>query len=389
MPNRWTSRCIAALLAATLAAGGCGPSDPAAEFRNSLAGPAGPTFKVADAVDESKLSGPDYTLGPTVTVYEDKYLFEIRTGDDVILAFGRNMFDLRLNELAAIQRARELGGASRVLEGTTDTAGDILAGAGTVLFDPVGTFVGIPWGFGRVVADELDATFGDSAGRNQRELAARLGCDAETRNPVLKRLIQSLLLQKGIGSLPVMVVPYTGGFMLVTWIQEELVSKSPRTISEEIEAELVSAGVNPYLATKFAFDPHFTTLQRLLFREQFRELMDVGDWNVLLIEAVESRNEAEVLAALETARMLADLHAERPIARLEHMGHPIAVLADGSHAICYSADYIVGSEAMAAAMTAYRQRYPEAPTEFICPGDVSAEARGIFERLSVTVAEGD
>jgi hypothetical protein len=352
-----------------------------------LGGPAGPTFKVAEVVAAEKLDGPNYTLAPTVTVYENKYLFDIQTPDGKILALGHNMFDLRLNELAAIQRAHELGGVSHVFEGTTDAAGNIIGGVGTLLLDPVGTFGRAPEGLDRIIDDEWDSTFGPAAGLRQRVLAARLGCDPESRNPVLQDLMFDLRLQKGIGSLPMMVVPYTGGFTLVTWMQEEMTNKPPRVISEETEAELVADGIDPTLARKFSLERHFTTLQRLMFMEQYRKLSGVEGADVLLTEAVESRNEAEALAALETTRMLADRHAETPIAKLDHMGHPIAVLANGSTVLCYSADYIVADDKLAAAINSYRDRYADHHMEFVCSGKVSPEAREALSGLDIAVAE--
>lgn len=393
MRKRMTRRGVGlglAGVALVLAVAGCGPEDPAAEFRNSLGGPAGPTFKVEEVVAAEKfsaLAGPDYALAPTVTVYEDKYLFDLQTPDGQILALGRNMFDLRLNEIAAIERAREMGGVSHVFEGTTDAAGNIIGGVGALLLDPVGTFERVPEGIDRVVDDEWDSTFGNTAGKNQRVLAARLGCDPESRNPILQDLMFGLRLQKGIGSLPVMVVPYTGGFTLVTWMQAEMTNKPPRVISEEIEAELVEDGIDPELAKTFSLKQHFTTLQRLMFMEQYRKLNGLAGAEVLLTEAVESRNEAEALAAMETARMLADLHGETPIVRLDHLDHPIAVLDDGSTAVCYSADYIVGDDRLATRMRVFRDRYPDGAMAFVCSGRVSPEAQVIFDALNIDVVE--
>ena len=108
---------------------------------------------------------------------------------------------------------------------------------------------------------------------------------------------------------------------------------------------------------------------------------------VLLTEAVESRNEAEALAAMETARMLADLHGETPIVRLDHLDHPIAVLDDGSTAVCYSADYIVGDDRLATRMRVFRDRYPDGAMAFVCSGRVSPEAQVIFDALNIDVVE--
>ncbi len=152
-------------------------------------------------------------------------------------------------------------------------------------------------------------------------------------------------------------------------------------------AELVTDGIDPYLAKKFSVEEHFTTLQRLLFMEQYRKFTGVEAPSVLLTEAVESRNEAEALATLETTRMLADLHAERPIAKLDHMGHPIAILADGSTVMCYSADYVVATEKLSTAMRVFRDRYPAHPMAFVCSGIVSPEAHEVFAALDITVTE--
>jgi len=357
-------------------------------------------------------------------VVDHNLVFHIQTEFGTIKAAGRSLLELRLYETRCIEEAAKIRGVRQILKGAVGALGNTIEGAETILLDPVGSVERAPKGMERMVRTQLDRDSRRAGSPDRRRLAEQLGCDPETRNPILDRMLDEIEIQRLIGSLPVEAIPYTGVLRFTTAIKREVASTPPYEINERIEKELEAGGVEERLRRKFCLDEHFTTQERLLFMAQYRRLAGIGNRDALLELAVAGSSEAEALAAIETCQALADLHSQRPIVRLEdhglalagvrappeehfglhslHVpglpgeppapplsleGLPVAVLSDTRHVIYAPYDCVTRTGTVEAAAKSYRESFPFAPTAVLCGGRVTPEARHALEDSAITVRE--
>ena len=345
------------------------------------------TFDVYDVVDPSLVRGPNYTLGRKVAVVDDMYLFEIQTDFGTIPALSRNMLDLRLFEMAAIERAKALSQDPHLVQGAIDGLHSTGEGLRLLLTNPMGSLARAPTGFERMIKEKRDALTGRGASLAERNMAMHVGCDPETRNPILRALIKNMVIREKVGGAAAKLIPHTSAFRLTTTLRDELASKPPHVLNKQIERELIAHGIDDYLSKKFARERHFTTMQRLLFMEQFRPLSRVTGCEALLQRAVDVDSEAGALAALETARVMAGLHASRGVARIDYMGQPIAILVDGSHVAYHPGDYLAATRKAHEGIAAYRKRYPSSHCELVVSGRLSPEVRRVVEAAGIHLTE--
>ena len=379
----------------------------------------------ADVVPNVKFSGPGYSVAPRAPVVDHNLVFLIKTEFGMIEAPGQNLLELRLYEMQCIEQAAKIRGVRQIIQGAVGSLSNTVEGAETLLLDPIGSAERAPKGLERMARTQLDHASRRAGNPERRQLAARLGCDPETHNPILDRMLDEIELQRLIGSIPVQFIPYTGILRLTTDIAREVASTPPYEINGRLQNELADAGVEERLRRKFCLDEHFTTLQRLQFMEQYRRLQGVANQNAMLELAVAGESETDALGAIETCQTLADLHARRPIARLVDrglalaglrpeppakrfglrslpipglqgeppapplalQGLPVAVLRDGGHVIYAPYDYVTCTSGVESALKSYRTDFPLSPTTVICRGCVMPEARRVLEAAGITVQE--
>ena len=398
---------------------------PARAPTANLAARSGLVVDAADVVPDVEFSGTGYSVAPRAPVVDHNLVFLIQTEFGRIEAPGRNLLELRLYEMQCIEQAAKIRGVRQIIEGAVGSLGKTVEGAETLLRDPIGSAERAPKGLERMARSQLDHASRRAGNPERRQLAARLGCDPETHNPILDRMLDEIELQRLIGSIPVQFIPYTGILRLTADITREVASTPPYEINGRIQNELAACGVEERLRLKFCRDEDFTTLQRLLFMEQYRRLDGVENRDALLELAVAGDSETEALGAIETCQTLADLHARRPIAHLEDrglaladlrpeppakrfdirslpipglqgepptpplalQGLPVAVLRDGGHVIYAPYDYVACSDVVESALKSYRTDFPLSPTTVICRGRVLPEARRVLEAAGITVQE--
>jgi hypothetical protein len=351
-----------------------------------------PAFRASSIVPWEVLVGPDYRIEEKVPVADYMYLFTIRTNYGVIPARGRDMLALRLQEMAAIQRARRLSEANHIAEGAKESLEKTGQGLNELLMDPGGTILRAPAGFNRMIKEELDSSDRRAGSEGRRRVAAMVGCDPETQNPVLKKLLDRMGLEQKIGGLITgqaldAALPGVGLLATTAEVTQLVATTAPHEINARIEQEFAMLGVSEALRKKFCGDMNYTTMQRLFFLTTLRRLRGVGNLSVLVQAAVEVVDEAEGLAAMHEANMLAELHARRPIARLDLIGLPVAVLRDGQCVCVCAADYLTNTREMQDLIGTFRKAYPKASATFVVVGRASAAAKQSFAAAGITVAE--
>ncbi len=86
--------------------------------------------------------------------------------------------------------------------------------------------------------------------------------------------------------------------------------------------------------------------------------------------------------------MLADIHGREPIARLEFVGLPLAVLHNGTHVVVCPFDYVTNTLEVREGVASYLQAHPDVSSVLVVAGGVSAQARGMFESARLRLVEG-
>lgn len=351
-----------------------------------------PIFRAQEVLPAELLQGPDYVIGQDVPVRDYKYLFTIRTSYGDIPALGMNMLEQRLREMYSINYARKLIDDPQFVKGIFETVKQLPEGAKVIITNPGGTILRAPKGIERMASNLLNPQNQRAGSEERRKFAIQIGCDPETTNPVLVRMLDNLSLRKGLGKTGSnvgvnLVLPGLGLLSTTKDFRDELVRKTPAEINDKLEKELLAMRVWEPVAKSFCRERSFTTLQRMIFVDHLRALKSVENYQLLAYRATTAYNEAEGLGMLNEIRLLHELHDRHGIAQINTQGLPIAVLSDGRVVIINASDYIHDTQEWRDAITAFRRSRPNDPTALLTAGRVSPRAKEALTQHGVHVIE--
>lgn len=366
--------------------------DRAPAVPSRLRGEPAPTFRASELLHKDLLRGENYDIDETVPVRDYNFLFTLRTDYGTIPALGRNMLELRLREMRAITLAIQHSGDPQFVQGLYNSIRRTPQGAILVLSDPVGTIYRLPEGLKMTVENHLNAVDRRAGSPARRRLAVEIGCDPETNNPILQRLLDNIALRKGAGELTVkaglgFALPGLGLLPTTVEFKDLIALKLPHEINAEIEQELRAMGVAEQVCATFCRGVNYTTTQRLLLMQFLRQFQGVEHRTLLLARAIQVRNEAEGLSMIHQMKLLAEIHKDRPIARLVENRLLVAMLADGRRVIVSALDYRHDTEEFQAEAAYFRQTIPQGPAVFVTAGYLSQAAKARLASLDVTVVE--
>ena len=370
---------------------GCGMKEPVRQApAQRFQGEQAPAVRARDVLPADILRGSNYTIDDYVPVVEYQYMFTLRTRFGTIPALGKNMLELRLQEMQAIKRAQRMGDDPHLVNGVCQQFERTGDGLLILLTDPGGALKRAPKGFGRMITGKLDAADRRAGSEARRRLATELGCDPETSNPVLKKLLDEMAFSQEAGKLlamPMQIVPGVDVLQMTAEIKEVVASMPPSEINKRLEMDLINSGASESAADAFCDNMSFTTTQRLLFVQQLRKLRGVDGLAAAIECAAEATNEAEGLSAIQELRMLSELHHRKPIKKLENVGLPLATLETGDCVVVVAADHIANTQELVEGVAAYRQDYSETNSVFVTSGTLSPAARKTFQRTGIRVME--
>jgi hypothetical protein len=366
---------------------------PASLFaQENLRTTAVPEFEAKDVLPESLLAGEHYRIEPQVKLVAHHYQFVIVTRWGKLPARGINMLLLRLHELNAIEQAFKERWAPKELEGALKTLLKTPEGALMILSDPIGTVFRTPRNLKRLAAPALNEQDRRAGVDVRRRLAARLGCDPETRNPILKALLDQLALREKAGNLAGKIglsvaVPGLGLLSLNADMQNDIVNKLPSEINKEIDAELAQLGSPAPVRKRFLDSRAFTTTERLVFMAQLRKLKKIPGAVSLVENAAAARDESQALSVLEENRMLLQLVEKHPDTKIEFIGLPVARLEDDSIAIVASVDLLSTGPAFENLRETLRKQFPTQEIDLRLAGGISSAARKLLAESKIAVTE--
>jgi len=357
--------------------------------QENLRAPA-PVFEAKDVLPESLLTGEHYRIEPQVQLVGYHYQFVIVTRWGRLPARGVNMLLLRLYELNAIEQALKERWAPKELEGALKTLLKTPEGALMILSDPLGTILRTPRNLKRLTSPALNEQDRGAGVDVRRRLSARLGCDPETRNPILKALLDQLALREKAGNLAGKIglsvaVPGLGLLSLNADMENDIVNKLPSEINAQIDAELAQLGSPQPIRKRFLANAAFTTKERLAFMSHLRQLKEIPGAVSLVENAAAARDESQALSVLEENWLLLQFLDKHAVQKIEFTGLPVARLEDDSIAVFASVDLLSTGPAFENLRETIRKQFPTQKTDLRLAGGVSDTARTLLAESKIGV----
>ena len=366
------------------------PSAPAGRSQGERT----PVFSTNQVIPNEILRGSNYRLAESVPVQEYQYVFTVRSDFGEITASGRDMLGLRLSELKSIEAAKKLSKYPLVVEGILAPLRSTEKGLDLIINEPFESIERVPQGLDLMVDQYRDPADRRAGSPTRRKLAVELDCDPETRNPVLKKLLDKLTLYKSGGSLLTegamyfIPVPGLGALSMTAQMKELIVNSPPSAINGKIDRELEAAGVEFSIRFQFRYSSAFTTVQRLQLMEQFRALKGVQNRAALIKVAAKAHTEAEAISSIRKGKMLADIRKRKPIRLLKFVGlFPLAVLNNGTHVLICPYDYVTSTREVDNYVDAYRASNPNVTTVLVTAGRVSPAVLKNVESARIRIVE--
>lgn len=352
-----------------------------------------PKFVSARTIlDSSVLRGPGYEIGETVRIQDNRYVFNIRTEYGDVVAVGFPMLELRLREHQAIQNALAMSKEPLVLRGIIDSAKKTPAGAMTLLRDPLGAVARIPRGVKGTIDSVINPLERRAGSSTRRQLAAAIGADPETRNPILDNALNHMTLRKGIGEAATkigvgMAVPGLGLLSTTEDIRRKVSQLGPKQIAADVQRELLNLGVRPTLAAAFANADTYTSTEKLKYMALLDRIRSVEGLDVLLQGAVNAKSEAQLLSQIQQVDLIAKMSARKPVKKLFAFHIPIAQLREGQYVGIAAVDIVQDTRVLEQCINDFRKKVPDQTAALLVTGNVSHSAREQIQRANIRLFE--
>lgn len=351
-------------------------------------------FSARSILPASVLQTDTYRINDRVLVSEHQFQFNIETNYGTFPVTGIPMLEKRLSELRAIQEASKLASQAVAAKSAWATLKQTPQGAGHLLSDPLGTFKQAPRGIKKMAANFIDPVSRHAGSESRRKLAANIGVDSETRNPVLNQMLNELAVRNTIGQSATKfalsaAVPGLGTLSSMENLRDTVASKTPHELLGQIDAELTQMGTWGPVKDTFVKSRNWTLLEKLTFMQSYKQLAGVQHADVLLHMANRDGSEAEILRRLISVRLLAELHSKNPVQSLSDAGLPIAWLKDGQIVGVCSIDYLTNSPEVQQVASGFRKNNPTKTISLLSAGWVSPEAQKTFSENKVTFVRAD
>jgi hypothetical protein len=314
------------------------------------------------------LAGDGFTVDDSVptSTGRNRYLIESEYGE--YEADGNVMLQRRVAEIAAIRKLKEVSRTDEYKKALKAAVASPLVVAKDVVTNPVGTITGIPKGlfgvFNRAGQSLKERTEGrkrsqyeDSNAENligfskaKRTVAIQLGVDPYSSNETLQRQLNGIAWATYAGKMTftVATMPIGGaaGMALsaagVTGaLNKALLDQSPTELRLRNLKSMLAMGCDRAVADRFNNNPAFSPSVQTGIVMNLETLKGVANRAVFFnLAGSEAADEGDALFFLETSKVLANLNAKEPFARLQQVGRaPVAVQKNGRVVLALQWDY--------------------------------------------------
>ena len=351
-------------------------------------------FSAASILPASILQTQTYRIADTVLVSDHQFHFNIETNYGTFPVTGIPLLEKRLSELRAIEEASKISSQPVAVNSAWATLKRTPQGAEHLLTDPLGTFKRAPRGIKKMAANFVDPVSRRSGSDARRKLAANLGVDSETRNPVLDHLLGQLAAREMVGQSATKfalgaVIPGLGTLASMEDLRDVVASSSPHEILLQLDTELTQMGTWPPVKDAFVRSNSWTLLEKLAFMQSYRRLAGVEHSDLLLYLANQDDSEAGILRRLIDVRLLAELHSNNPIQSLSDAGLPVAWLENGQIVGVCSIDYLTNSAGVQQVAIEFRKNNPSKSISLLSAGWAAPDAQKTLEQNKITFVRAD
>jgi hypothetical protein len=349
-------------------------------------------FRTRDVLRADVLKGPNYRLGEYAPLVNFRFRFELETPWGTIPVHGMAMLELRLRELHAIEYASRISNKNPMwVEGVWQVGAETPEGAYILVTDPVGSFYRTAVALKRIAMAKTSPGGVRANCEPRRRIACLIGCDPETRNPVLQCLLDTMSTNATTGWLAADAAlnfgfPGIGTLAANAEFKRMMAIPSSSEVNAQLDTQLRDLGISQKVRTTFLNCAAYTMTQRMATVYWLQNLVGIDGLTSLVQGAGDAKDESEALESMQEIQLIADLRRTRTIVQARFIGLPLIRLVDGSQMIVTADDYIVPTPAIAQLMSRYRQEFPQAPTTLVTLGRVSWEAEHELEGMGISVA---
>lgn len=333
----------------------------------------------ADVEDPPVLSAktilkPEFLAGDGFTVQDEvptstgrnRYLITSEYGE--FEADGNIMLERRIREVAAIRKLKEVSRTDEYKKALKAAVASPLVVAKDVVTNPVGTITGIPRGLfkfgnratqkvkertqGRERSQYEDSNAASLVGfsKAKRMVAIQLGVDPYSSNETLQRELNGIAWATFAGKMTftVATMPICGaaGLSLTSagvtnTLNKTLMDQAPAELRLRNLKAMLAMGCDRAVANQFNNSTAFSPSVQTAIVMNLETLNGVANRAAFFdLAGSEATDEGDALFYLGTSRVLAELHAKKPLARLQQVGRiPVAVQKDGRAVAAIQWDY--------------------------------------------------
>ena len=345
-------------------------------------------FETKTILPQSLIQATDFRVAPTTTVKDYEFQFSIETESGTFPVSGIPLLERRISELGAIERAIALSDKTVALNTAWETLKKTPEGARHLLVDPRGTLAAAPKGLKRWasnIVNPVDRRVGTAA---RRRLAANLGVDPQTRNPVLKKLLTELSAREILGGASTKlalgaILPGLGSLSTAEDFREKIATRNPHELLQEINVELNQLGVYAPVREEFIASSRWTLVEKLTFVSFYRQLAGVQHADVIIHMANRDQTETDILRRLIGLRLLVELHSKSPIKTISDSGLPIAWLNNGQIVGVVAVDFLTNSVDVQNVAAGFRKSNPDTLITLLSTGWLSNEAKQTLDSQKI------
>jgi hypothetical protein len=346
----------------------------------------------SSVIPDKLLKGPNYELAPRLSLTAHHYQFQIITTWGVLPANGLNQLRVRLYEMECLKLAMDERWQPQSIQGAFDSLEKTPEGALMILRDPIGTIIRTPQGLKKLVEQRFNEADRRAGGSTRRELAAKLGCDPETSNPLLSRMLDEISTRSRVGKIAARIgmsvaVPGLGLLALNTDIKKNVTAYLPSEINESLNKQLHKSGVAKGIREQFLSNLSFTTTEKLYFIEYLKMLDGVPVRFSLIENAAAATNETQSLAVLEEAAHLVTLHRRDALTEIRFVGLTSCKRKQGPQIVIASVDYLSPTADVGRMAKVIKQNTPNQSVELHVMGQCSPQAQEFLAQSNITVKD--
>ncbi|WP_027183692.1 hypothetical protein [Desulfovibrio inopinatus] len=338
----------------------------------------------ASILPQQMLSGPDFTVEPSVSTDGYLYIYTLHTRFGDLRVASTALLAKRIAETAALAKMEQVNALAEFGGGIVDKGKSTLQGAANLITNPVGTITGAVTGVGQMFANlsqdiaSGNIGHGDGAAKIlgvstlERQYAAQFGVDPYTTNPLVKKRLQALASAGAAGNITASaltsLIPGGAGITVSAVGASATLNNVDLTASPEVLARhnlttLAEMGVPSETSAFFVGDQTFTPTQQCHIVSSLASMPSVGK-KTELIKFLADTNDPDVARFRERmTAMYAGYNANvAPIKEFISIGRHIAALnASGRLILVFPSDCFFWTETNAVIARAFRDFARDVP----------------------------